>query len=209
MKIQSLATHSEAFFEMMYNFKEGTTFQNFVNIVELKSKNIKVSTEGISDAAEANRLLRECEKQRSKFKGDCFEIFAELFFNAFENDPSVGLIDYTPIDSENDYGVDAVGRNANNDRVAVQIKYRTNPTDSITYSDLAKTYTSARRLENIDVDCNNSMFVFTTAYDVTNPCVKLFGPTLVVINFNVIDRYVTNNKSFWRNSFERVFNHLN
>ena len=194
MKNVMLASYANQFFELAYNFRDGeSTLKDFINAIE----------------RQVLTLDNRDEEQCNKFKGDCLEIFAEIFFKAFENDPSIGLKDYSPINIENDYGVDAIGINANNQRVAVQVKYRGNPCDLVLYEEIAKTYTSGTLMLDLDLNERNSIYVFTTAIDITPSCKKVFGNRIVVLNIDIIGDYVRNNKSFWEFLYQEVYAYLN
>lgn len=138
------------------------------------------------------------------FKGDMLEIFAEIFFKAFQNDPRVGLSDYTPVPLEEDYGVDGIGKNAAGKQCAVQVKYRGNPLDSVTYAELARTYASAILLQQIPLEGEDCLYVFTTAYDVTAPNGVVFKNMLRVISHKIISQEVDNNINFWNAAFEEI-----
>ena len=139
----------------------------------------------------------------NKFKGDVLEVFAEIFFNAHTYDSSFGVDDYTPITLENDYGVDAIGINPNGDKVAIQIKYRSNPNDLVTYAEIARTYTSGKIQLDLDLDNDKTIYVFTTANGVTIPCQEVLGRRLVVVDRSII-KTVDNNKLFWANAYEQI-----
>jgi hypothetical protein len=189
IKNNMLATHQEAFFPIVWNFRKGAMFRDFINAIERNTP---------KDQEEAN-----------KFKGDCLEIFAEIFFNAFENDPAVGLIDYKPVNIENDYGVDATGYNADNRQVAVQVKYRGNPLDLVKYEEMSKTYTSGTIMLDLDLNNKQSIYLFTTSIGVTPACQKVLGNKLVLINLDIIKHHVDNNSNFWEYAFQEVFEYLN
>lgn len=144
--------------------------------------------------------------ERNKFKGDMFEIFSEMFFNIFEADNSVGVREYEPIQSDEDYGVDAIGINVNNNACAVQIKYRANPLPEcyITYEDMSKTYSAAREYLNISLDNANTLYLFTTSGGVTISCDKVLRKKLRVINRNIISGFIDNNCNFWLKVFNEV-----
>jgi phage pi2 protein 07 len=189
IKNNMLATHGEFFFPMVFHFRKGVMFRDFINAVERSSP---------KDQDESN-----------KFKGDCLEIFAEIFFNAFSNDPSVGLMDYVPINIENDYGVDATGYNADNRQVAVQVKYRKNPLEKVKYEEISKTYTSGMIMLDLDLNHKQSIYIFTTAIESTPACKKVFENRLVEINLDIIKNYVDNNSNFWEYAFQEVYEYLN
>lgn len=140
---------------------------------------------------------RNDEDEINKFKGDMLEIFSELFFRSFQNDPEVGLREFVPIAPEEDFGVDAIGVNVNNDQCAIQVKYRANPTDEIGYTDIAKTYTSARIFNKISLDNDDTIFLFTTSRGANYICNSVFKGKLRVIGRGIIAGKVDNNNSFW------------
>lgn len=149
------------------------------------------------------------EDERNVFKGDMFETFAEIFFNAFPNDPRVGLTEYTPVRLEDDYGVDGYGVNAAGKQCAVQVKYRSNPLDSITYGELSKTYTSSMLYQWVPLSGDNCLYVFTTAYDVTPPNNTVFKKMIRVISHKIISQEIDNNVNFWKFAYNEIKDTLN
>lgn len=148
------------------------------------------------------------EDARNIFKGDMLEVLAEIFFKAFSNSPQVGLSDYNPVPLEEDYGVDGFGVNAAGKQCAVQIKYRANPKDSVLYSEMARTYTSATIQLKIHLEGADCLYVFTTAQDVTPACRTVFGKMLRVINREIISNEINNNVNFWNFAYEEIKNTL-
>jgi len=138
------------------------------------------------------------------YKGDMLEIFSEIFFKAFENDARFGLKNYEPVKLENDFGVDATGVNVNGHKCAIQVKFRSNPFDDILYSDIAKTYCSGRRQLGLDLDEDNSIFIFTSAHKVTVACNNVMQSTIRLISREVISTEVDNNKSFWEFAYSEI-----
>ena len=153
--------------------------------------------------SETNRLTLEKYSQHyiddyiNVLKGDLFEIFAEIFFLAFENDPEVGIKNYQIASLVDDYGVDAIGKNVNGDDAVIQMKYRSNPMELIDYDSLGKTYSSGKLQHNIPLEKNDTIFLFTTGNGATDPCKKVFRKKLRIINRKIIEGKVDNNKSFW------------
>jgi hypothetical protein len=138
------------------------------------------------------------------YKGDMLEIFSEIFFKSCENDARFGLKNYEPVKLENDFGVDATGVNVNGHKCAIQVKFRSNPFDDILYSDIAKTYCSGRRQLGLDLDEDNSIFIFTSAHKATVACNTVMQSTIRLISREVISREVDNNKSFWEFAFSEI-----
>lgn len=160
---------------------------------------------------ELKKLINKKSKADSdpdKCKGDLFEIVSGMFFNLYQNDPTIGLTNYDCIEPEDDYGVDAIGVNVNNNQVAIQVKYRNDPKHLITYSDIAKTYTYGSLHHHLDLNQPNSIYLFTTALGINIHCEKVFGNIIRVINYKIIERFIDGNYTFWRNLYKEVFEYL-
>lgn len=112
-------------------------------------------------------------------------------------DSAVGLTDYTPIPLTEDYGVDAMGLNPNGHRAAVQVKFRGNPDDSVTYAELARTFTSGLIKHQLDLMQSSTLYVLTTARDVTPQARHVLGDRIVLIHLDVLKTKVDNNLNFW------------
>lgn len=141
-----------------------------------------------------------------KLRGDMLEVLSEIFFNAFQNDEAVGIKDYEPVAINEDYGVDAVGINPNGLRVAVQCKYKN--FEPVTYTELAKTFTSGLLILKCDLMQANSIYVFTTAVQFSSAVDKNLGSKVVKIDRNVISRKIDNNRTFWQYAFDEIFTTL-
>jgi len=96
------------------------------------------------------------------------------------------------------------GTNANGDLAMVQVKYRSNPADVVTYSEIARTFASGVLQQGLDPTKDRTMFVFTTALDVSRQCRQVFGNKLVVLGRDFIGREINNNRNFWKLCFEDV-----
>ena len=143
-------------------------------------------------------------ENQNQLRGDMLEILAEIFFGAFKNDPAVGLTEYTPVPLPEDYGMDGTGINAAGTVCAVQVKYRGDPTDLVTYAEIARTFTSAV-LQGIPLYENqDNIFIFTSAYGVTVACRTVLGNKIHIIDRNIIKRKIDNNVSFWHYAFEEI-----
>lgn len=163
-------------------------------------------------------FLSEVEKWAGKvsdpedkdiLRGDMLEIFAEVFFGAFANDPAVGLTGYTPVPLPEDYGMDGTGTNAAGTACAVQIKYRGDPTDSVTYAEIARTFTSAVLQRKLPLyEGQDNIFIFTSAYDVTIACKTVLGNKIHVLSRSIIQGKVDNNVSFWNHAYGEIANTL-
>lgn len=156
---------------------------------------------------QANMILDE--NTRNKFKGDMLEVFSEIFFTLFQNDEAIGIRDYTPIDINEDFGVDATGINANGHHSVIQVKFKSNPLELVPYADIARTFTSAICQLHIPVYAHdNTVFLFTNSNGVTIAFNKVMGQTAIVINRATIATKVDNNANFWLSAYNLIFNTL-
>ena len=201
IKIKHIAAYPKEYLELFSEPKDGQphTLRVFLNAIE---RMVRPKT-GINFRS---------DDDRQKFKGDVLEVLSELFYTRFNSDPRMGLTNYTPVTVDEDYGVDATGINANGDLTVVQVKYRSNPTDIITYSDLAKTFTSGVIQLKLDPAKDHTLFLFTTANGVSHQATKVFGDKLVVVDKAYIKKVIDNNKNFWSlclNEVQQYITHHN
>lgn len=192
------------YFDGEYHFKKskGKAEQNILE--ELRKIGCWNGSEWIVKDKDLGKLIYK--EEINKFKGDMLEILSEIFFNCFSSDEGVGIKDYTPIELDSDFGVDAIGKNVNNHDCVVQVKYRKNVENVIKYEDIAKTFTSATlQLQISDVYFhNNTIYLFTTASGVTGSFEKIMEKKVVVINRGVISTKIDNNKTFWNFAHEQI-----
>jgi len=147
----------------------------------------------------------------NKFKGDMLEVFAEMFFNIFGADEGVGIVEYTPGDIGSDFGVDATGVNVNGHNCVIQVKYRHNPLDVISYADIARTFTSAAlqlHLKDV-IEHDHTVYLFTTANGASVAFEKVMGRKCVLVTRDVISTKIDNNKAFWGKCYEMMYHTLN
>jgi hypothetical protein len=145
--------------------------------------------------------------EQNVFRGDMLEILAEMFFGAFANDPAVGLTGYTPVPLPEDYGVDGTGNNAAGTDCAVQVKYRGDPTDLVTYAEIARTFTSAVLQLGLPLyNGSDNIFIFTSAYDVTVACKTVMGNKIHILSRGIIKNKIDNNVSFWDYAYNEIYN---
>jgi hypothetical protein len=142
------------------------------------------------------------------FKGDSLEVLGEIFFKVFGADPRVGLVAYSPISIDEDYGVDAVRTNVLGVKCAVQYKYKSNANDLVGWVDLAKTEAYGRRHLECETDQPSSVWIVTTSRDgVTPTCAKILGKSLRVISKGVLEDMIDNNETFWDRAWNMVKNY--
>ena len=189
----------------MKNYIEHETFVDFYN------KDEEIFNRLFNDVSTWNefnkRLKKECkdytkfsyaEKEGSeKMIGDLFEIFGELFFKILSPDTRIGLYDYHPVKSIEDYGVDGTCKNLEKENVAVQIKYRGNPTKELVTEDLRNVQGQAYRKYKVPVEGKN-IVIFTNCKGVHYVTKRdVFCDSLIVYGSKSLSDRVDNNTSFW------------
>lgn len=185
-------SYPKEYFELYSEAKNGYSFRRWNLYVECLASNI------------------EDFNVRNKLKGDMLEVFAEIFFNVFSADEGVGLYNYKPVEIGDDYGVDATGVNPNGRITAVQVKYRSNPTELISYGDIARTFTSAVLQLNLEdvLHCERTVYLFTNCNGVTGAFEKVMQNKTVIINRDIISHKVDNNITFWEKAYDMIFQTL-
>ena len=192
LKCTMIHSYPREYFDLYQMAENGFTFRQWNN--EVISMARRIADEDV----------------RNKFKGDMLEVFSEIFFYQFQSDESLGVTEYSPIEINDDYGVDARGVNVNGKQTAIQVKYRSNPEDKISYADIARTFTSAvLQLHMNDViDNDRTVFLFTNAGGVTGAFDKVMQKKTVIITRSVIATKVDNNVTFWKNAFDMIWKTL-
>lgn len=192
LRVSHIHGRPDVYHDLFQTFRTGTTIREFVNTIEQLSTVLKFSN----------------DDEQQKFKGDSLEVLSELFFTFNSTSPRHGIRDYEPVSISDDFGVDAIGYNANGHKVAVQCKYKSNPQEPILYADVAKTFCSGLLDFECDVTQDNTIFVFTTSNVMTGALSRL-EKKLVFLSRNMIGSEIDNNKSFWELCYLKVYNSLN
>lgn len=192
LKCTMIHSYPREYFDLYQLAENGFTFRQWNNEV------LRIAN---------SRELNLDEDARNKFKGDMLEVFSEIFFYQFQTDESLGITEYQPIEINDDYGVDARGINVNGKQTAIQVKYRSNPEDKISYADIARTFTSAvLQLHMKDViDNDRTVFLFTNAGGVTGAFDTVMQKKTVIITRGVIATKVDNNVTFWKNAYDLIY----
>lgn len=195
LKCTMIHSYPREYFDLYQLAENGFTFRQWNNEV------LRIAN---------SRELNLDEDARNKFKGDMLEVFSEIFFYQFQTDEALGITEYQPIEINDDYGVDARGINVNGKQTAIQVKYRSNPEDRISYADIARTFTSAvLQLHMKDViDNDRTVFLFTNAGGVTGAFDTVMQKKTVIITRGVISTKVDNNVTFWKNAFDMMWKTL-
>ena len=195
LKCTMIHSFPQEYFDLYRMAENGFTFRQWNNEV------LRIAN---------SRELNFDDDAKNKFKGDMLEVFSEIFFKQFESDESLGITEYQPIEINDDYGVDARGINVNGKQSAIQVKYRSNPEDRISYADIARTFTSAvLQLHMKDViDNDRTVFLFTNAGGVTGAFDTVMQKKTVIITRGVITTKVDNNITFWKNAYDLIYRTL-
>lgn len=150
---------------------------------------------------------------RDKYVGDGLEFLVNIFLKTSVFDKRININNYEPVESD-DNGVDGIGYNALNELCAVQIKFRSDRTSTLTanrdhlsnfISDALFKYNIARPKNTTDVPKH---YVFTTAkglnfytdHDMFKGYVKCYG-------IDDMREFLDNNLHFW-NMCRQIANEL-
>ena len=154
------------------------------------------------------------EELYNRFVGDFFELFAEYFFKTCSAVGQYGIIDYRPAESTGDWGVDGYGTAADQRESAggatpavVQVKFRSNPMDEISYTMLAKTGWDGIKNYGLDVNRKNNIILFCNTENGSNYLAKdALGDNLYVIKKSDLDKDRTGIKTvtFWEGFYRSI-----
>ncbi len=172
-------------------------FNETTSLKELNKRIIKLS----------NRYAEFSYKEADKMKGDIFEIFSECFFKILSADNRIGVYNYTPEKSGNDYGVDAVGIGINKLPLTIQCKFRSNIATELTQDDIKQFPLQSIVNYDVDKDTRTNIILFTNAKGLhwaTDS--KVFSYRVRTIGNNEISNLVDNNHVFWMNLCDIIEN---
>jgi hypothetical protein len=162
---------------------------------------------------ESDRFKNDDDK--NCFKGDIFEVFCEVYYALIKSKNSAGVIDYKPLhaSADDDMGVDGTGINYSGNPCVVQVKFRSNPKDEISYSALANTYTQASALDMIPESRKKqrrTIVLFTNCAGANKNAHSVLGKQdwLFVINKEVIESEVNGNVIFWQEAYNLIKNNI-
>ena len=195
LKCNMIHSFPREYHDLYYGAENGYTFREWNNEVLRVARN----------------LFRDDMDAQNKFKGDMLEVFAEIFFALYHADPEFGLQhDYEPVDISDDFGVDSRATNVAGHKSVVQIKYRSNPDEVISYADIARTYTSALCQFHIEdvFKHDRTVFLFTNAGGVTGAFTTVMQRKTVILTMGFIASKVDNNDSFWKEAYQLIFRTL-
>ena len=141
-----------------------------------------------------------------KYKGDCFELFIEIFLKLHPYNQFLKISDYHP-NLGVDVGIDGFCINTNLEPSIVQIKYRTNTQEYLeTNKDHLANFVAqgATHFQILPSDENIRHYIFTTAAGLnfyTND--EVFLNKVRCIGYEQLCKVVDNHKPFW-NEVRRI-----
>lgn len=173
----------------------------------------KIAEHGDKFAKQAEPLFQP--EIYNQFVGDFFELFAEYFFKMCSPTGQYGIVDYSPALTDNgDWGVDGVGTAADEREISggktpavVQVKFRSNPMDEISYTMLAKTGFDGIKNYGLDINRKNNVILFCNTENGANYLAKkALGDNLYVISKGKLDKDPSGIKtvSFWENFAQSI-----
>lgn len=183
--------------------------ESFVNIY---NKEPKVFTNVFRGLKTLSTLTRRIDKMaeeyadilkydsKDKLKGDLFEIFAEMFFKLLSSDNRIGVYNYKPTLSFDDYGVDGYGLGMDSMPLTVQVKYRMDFDTKLVERDIKQFGFQSITQFNVDPKTKSNMIVFTNAdslHWVTDS--RTFAGSIRTIGNSHIKKLINNNLVFWNN----------
>lgn len=176
-------------------FLKCKTFKDICGVIDSVSQNY------ISYGYKDTMVEDEIVEGSLKFRGDMFEIFAEIFFISFTSDNRVGVYDYEPVPSKNDNGVDGVCKNINGYNSTIQVKFRLNPMYELKERDIKQFGFQSITKYGVDLNHSNNMIVFTNCKGLHwHTESEVFQNKLRVINGDFITRMIDNNEGFWNSA---------
>lgn len=148
-----------------------------------------------------------------KYVGDGFEFLVELLIKLSPVDNRIGIVDYSPIQSNKDNGVDGYGKNLLNRKCAIQVKYRSNTEKVLTAGeDKLDSFITESVLEGIipeQVEEIKNHFIFTTAdglhYYTNN---EKFRGSVRCIGNKELRELLDNNVHFWDAALKAIHDNL-
>lgn len=151
----------------------------------------------------ARNLYPNDREKQDQFKGDCLEILSEYLLRTKGNDKRLAIKNYQPTKKADDYGVDGWGIGFDLTDYSVQIKYRKNPTEVLTYRDLSTYIADSRKFGSPSVSNPHNMAILTTGKDISH-LVKERIPGIKMIGIDQWKSLVNNDPFFWNGFYESL-----
>lgn len=177
-------------------------------VLNMKKITKVIERHGKTFSKNGNNIIAEDELY-NQFVGDLFELFAEFFLKTCSTVGQYGVVNYEPAVNNDDWGVDGYGIAADQKETSggatpavVQVKFRSNPMDEISYTMLAKTGWDGIKNYNLDIKRKKNVILFCNTENGANYLAKnAMGDNLYVISMKDLDKDVTGIRTttFWDN----------
>jgi len=153
---------------------------------------------------ETSYISNEDEKKRleNKFRGDAFEVFAEMLLKSYPSDRRLGISKYQP-NTAKDYGIDGFGTGTNLNPATVQVKYRGDPKYELTMDDGLGNFMIASQnnpdiKDRVLLDDTENMLVITSAKCINYKTKEeMLYEKVRECNRTHLKQFVDNNLPFW------------
>ncbi len=138
------------------------------------------------------------EENSDKFKGDLFEIFAEIYFKNQGANPKIGVYNYTPNKATDDYGVDGFGKGSDGKNLTVQVKFRSNFLTELTEKDIKQFPWQSIKRFGVDPNTRYNLVLFTSCvgmhYKTKN---EVYEDSIRTIDITHLQKDLNGNAPFW------------
>lgn len=208
--IQSGIPLYKTLFESIFNrdLSKGVSSANILmNRIDTISK--KYLDFGYQDTIETKyneegELVKITKSGSKKFKGDLFEIFAELFFKILGHTKPISVIDYSPEESIEDYGVDGFARSKTNSPLTVQCKFRSKADSLLEERDIKQFLVQSWKKYKVNMNSKNAI-LFTSCEGMYHTTEKeVFLDSITTINIHDIRTHVDRSLGFWEKVIELI-----
>ena len=140
----------------------------------------------------------------NKYTGDAFEVFCEYFIKSHGASSEVGITDYRPLKrlgcTDKDTGADGLGIGTNLKPAAVQIKFKSNPTQVLAANEdhLTNLTTAAWGRYRVDVNDTQNLLIITTGKELaTFTRDEMLQGKVRCLGYKELCKMLDNNLAFW------------
>ena len=140
------------------------------------------------------------------FKGDALELLVEYILKTNASDNRIGIYDYSPIDSAEDYGVDGYGIGENGNPATVQVKFRAGDCILTANEDhLTNFLSNSQNAHGVKMDDRKNMLIITTGLKVDERTIEnmLFNKVRV-LNREALREMFDNRPEWWIRFYESI-----